>query len=83
MREVALSTVDNPFNPFGQWDEWYAFDIASGYNSCSYLARIALTSSELSDQEEVAAIEAAVDEIVRFNPLGIYKKVVKEATNKN
>lgn len=82
MREVALSTVDNPFNPFGQWDEWYAFDLAHGYNSCSYLARIAVTSNELSDEEEATSIEAAVDEIVRINPLGIFKKVVKDEKKK-
>ena len=76
-REVALTTVDNPFNPFGQWDEWYAFDLAKGYNSCSYLARIAVTSDELSEDEERRAIEGAIDEIVRVNPLGVFRKQVK------
>ena len=27
MKEVMLTTFDNPFNPFEQFDEWEAFDV--------------------------------------------------------
>ena len=57
---------------------WYMFDVEKGYNSCSYLARIAKTSSDLTDKEYSEIIEAAVDEIVEMNILGIYEKVVYE-----
>ena len=40
---VMLSTIDNPFNPFDDFDSWFHYDIEKGYNSCSYLARIART----------------------------------------
>lgn len=76
MRDVMVTTTDNPYNPFTQFDQWYDFDIMQGYNTCSYLARIAKTSPDLSPMDQAIAIEEAVDEIVEMNILGIYKKVV-------
>ena len=73
---VALTTNDNPFDPFKQFDEWQAFDDYKGYGTCSYLARIVRTSEELSEASQLYALEAAIDEIIRMNPEGIYKKVV-------
>ncbi len=70
-----LTTVDNPYDPFTQFDEWYAFDTRSGYNTSSFLARIVLTSDELSEADQSLAIEHAIDEIVNENVNGMYKKV--------
>lgn len=70
-----LTTLDNPFNPFIQYDDWYAFDVAHGYNSCAYLARIVQSSLELSEQDEALAVATAIDEIVKLDLLGIYVKV--------
>lgn len=78
MRQSMLTTIDNPFNPFDQFDEWFAYDVSKGYHTCSYLARITKTSDELSPQDEDLAIEQAIDEIVRLNVLGIYRKVYKD-----
>ncbi len=78
MRSVMVTTADNPYDPFTQFDQWYAFDTIQGYNTCSYLARIAKTSPELSPMDQAIAIEEAVDEIVGMNVLGIYKKIVRE-----
>lgn len=78
MFETMLTTIDNPFDPFTQFDEWYAFDESKGYHTCGYLARITKSSDELSEADEELAIELAIDEIVRINILGIYKKVTKE-----
>lgn len=75
--DVFLTTLDNPFNPFEQFDQWYAFDTQKGYNTCNYLARIARSSDELSDADEDRIVEEAIDEIVELNILGIYKKVKK------
>lgn len=72
----ALTTVDNPYDPFDDFDHWFLFDITKGYNSCGYLARIARTSEQLTTREGLEEIERAIDEIVRFNPL-LYKKIVK------
>lgn len=76
--QFALTTKDNPFDPFTDFDKWFAYDEAKGYHSCSYLARIAKTSSQFSDQDQVLEINRAIDEIIKLNPLGIYTKVTRE-----
>jgi hypothetical protein len=75
MAAVMLTTVDNPFNPFTHWDEWYAFDEGHGYHSTGLLARIAKVSYDLSDADQELAIDDAIDEIVRENVTGMYRKV--------
>lgn len=78
MKAVMITTVDNPFDPFTQFDEWYSYDISKGYFTCSYLARIATIATEISDLDANLMNEKAIDEIIKFNPLGIYKKIEKE-----
>lgn len=74
---VMLTTTDNPYDPFDHWDEWLAWDIAHGYNTCCYLDRIATTTSEMSDPDQEEAIKSAIDEIVRLNINGKYKKIIR------
>lgn len=83
MSEVMVTTSDNPYDYFNQFDEWFAFDCQKGYFTCNYLARVAYSSDELSETEEAEAIEAAVDEIVRFNLTGNYKKVWNNSKKSN
>ena len=71
----AISTKDNPYNPIKQFDQWLQYDLEKGYNSCSYLSRIALTSDQMSSAEEEEEIERAIDEIISYDPLNIYIKV--------
>lgn len=71
----ALTTFDNPFDPFDQFLDWFLFDIEKGYNSCAYLDRIARTSDTLSDAENDREIERAIDEIIKYDFMNIYKKV--------
>jgi len=75
MSAVMLTTIDNPFNPFTQWDDWLRYDEDKKYYTCSYLARIAKTSDDLPDEENDRLIEYAIDEIVQLNINGLYKKV--------
>lgn len=70
-----LTTVDNPFSPVTQWDEWLQWDEACGYYTCSYLARVARSSPDLSDADEALAIEQAIEEIIEMNPNGLYRAV--------
>lgn len=77
-KRFALTTIDNPFDPFEQFDSWFMFDVEKGYNSCGYLARIMNDTDSFSDEETDAEIERAIDEIIQYDFLNIYKKVVKE-----
>lgn len=73
--EHMLTTVDNPYNPFTHFDEWYSWDMAAGYNTSAFLARVIRTSDDLSEADQDLAREEAIEEIVRENVLGRYRKV--------
>lgn len=76
--QLWITTNDNPFDFFTQFDDWYLFDESKGYHTCSLVARVARTSSELSDYENRIETERAIDQILSFDSFGIYKKIRKE-----
>ena len=68
MARAMLTTTDNPYNPFTQFDAWRAYDEAvAGYYTNSYLGRIAVLSPELSPKEMEHAVEDAIDEICEMD----------------
>lgn len=76
--ECMLTTIDNPFNPFTDFDKWFAYDEANGYHSCSYLANIMKTSDSFSVEDQMKEKERAIDEIVKLNINGMYRKVTRD-----
>ena len=82
--EYMLTTFDNPFDPFEQFTSWFMFDVEKGYNSCAYLGRIAKTSEQFSEEENKEVddeIERAIDEIIKYDFLNIYKKIKRNTVN--
>ena len=75
--KTMLSTIDNPFNPFENFDSWFLFDVEKGYNSCAYLARITKMSDEFTEDEEAEEIERAIDEIIKYDCMNLYIKVTE------
>jgi hypothetical protein len=75
---AMLTTDDNPYNPFDDYREWYAFDFSKGYHTPGLLARVAKVSEDLSESDQSAAIHDAIDEIISENLSGIHKKVTRE-----
>ena len=75
MLEHMLTTIDNPFNPFVDFDQWFQFDVSKGYNSSNLLARVCLTSDSLSEYDQSLAIEDAITEIVEENVSGVHVKI--------
>ena len=73
--ECRLTTFDNPFDPFEQFTSWFLFDVEKGYNTCSYLARILDLPDALSEQEIAEETEKAIDNIIKYDFMNIYKKV--------
>ena len=73
----ALTTFDNPFNPFSDFTQWFLYDEKKGYHSTAYLGRIARTSDQLSEEENDKETERAIDEIIKYDELGNYKKVTQ------
>ena len=76
--EVMLTTFDNPYDPFDEFDSWFLYDIEKGYYTCSLLARIARSSEEFSVTEDKAETERAIDQIIDYDFLNIYKKVTRD-----
>lgn len=77
MTRYALTTFDNPYDPFDNFDEWLIFDMDKGYNSCAYLGRITKFSDTMSEEEESLEVSRAIDEIIKFDPFKLYKKIEK------
>jgi hypothetical protein len=75
--EYMLTTVDNPFDPFTRFDEWNAYDISMGYGTCAFLARMTMGSHDLSEPDQLLAINDAIDEIVEMNVSGMHRKVTR------
>ena len=81
--EHMLTTIDNPYDPFEQFDEWFAYDTQQGYNSCSLLERITKSSDEISEFDKALEVEAAIDEIVVENVNGLFKKVTRKGSSRH
>lgn len=76
-RLCRLTTTDNPYDPFDEFDNWFLFDVEKGYNTCDYIARIAKTSDLFTDKENNDEVERAIDEIIKYDFRNIYKKVIR------
>lgn len=81
MIKARLTTVDNPYDPFDEFREWYKFDEMMGYHTTSYLARIVASSNELSEADQEFAIKTSIDSIVEENISGRYRKVERDFPN--
>lgn len=79
--EYMLTTVDNPFDPFTQFDEWLVWDHNAGYDTPALLDRVANQSDEMSEADQSQAVDLAMDEIVRENVSGMHKKVQATTTS--
>jgi len=72
---AMLTTVDNPYNPYTQWDDWFAFDERHGYHTSGLLARLIIDSDEMTEGDLAFARDQAIDEIVSRNETGLYRRV--------
>lgn len=75
MAEHMLSTKDNPWNPWTEFTQWNTWDMEAGYHTLSYLARITISSDEISQADQDLAVEYAIEEIIRLHDGEIYVAV--------
>lgn len=76
--DYMLTTYDNPYDPFTQFEQWKTFDEqVMHYCTCGLIDRMALTSDELSDRENDLAIDHAVIDILNMFP-GLYRTVERK-----
>ena len=75
MANCALTTMDNPYNPFKKFKEWYNYDVTHGYNTCAWLDRYCKTSVMFEEDKMLGDIEDGMNAFLALNPFGIHMKV--------
>lgn len=77
-KAFMLSTVDNPYSPFTQFEEWYAFDELKGYGTLSTMAYLITTSQELSMVDQEEAIDDVINDMMKYDFFDRYIKVYED-----
>lgn len=71
-----LTTVDNPYDPSIDFDSWRRYDLDHGYDCCGMLARFCFPVDSMTDFEFDSEVNRAIDEIIKYDPLEVYTKLV-------
>ena len=79
MATSMLTTIDNPFDPFEDFTSWMLFDKEKGYDSSERLMRIAKLSDDMTQKEVDDEIERAINEIIKYDFMNIYKKITQKS----
>lgn len=80
-KDSMLTTFDNPFNPFNDFDRWWKEDLLLGHDCCGLLARESNVSDVANDNVNDKAIIDAMKKITKDNPT-IYKIVYESDFDK-
>lgn len=64
MINVAITTIDNPYDPFDQYELWRQYDEEKGYYSNQLLDRVMSIDSDLPDEFVDELTEQAIDDII-------------------
>lgn len=76
--DYMITTTDNPFDPFTEFDSWYQYD-EPRYHTCEYVARLSNVNEELlTDDENAQNLYDTYKRIVTNDFLNLYKIVFKE-----
>lgn len=81
IKDCMLSTVDNPYDPFEQFNLWLMFDKEKGYDSCERLARLVNLTDDMTQKEIDEETERAIDELIKLDFTDTFIKVYKESTD--
>lgn len=76
-KPLMLSTKDNPFNPFKDFNNWYNFDVMNGYNSCQMVDRFSLDTDDLAEIDQIMLTNDAIKEIIRNDMTKMYIAIPK------
>lgn len=73
--ESMLTTVDNPYNPFINFDDWYRYDRDHKHYCCERLAEVVGDLKDSNEVEKIKIAESAINYIIANDVLGKYAKV--------
>ena len=72
-----ITTFDNPYDPFEEYELWYQFDTIQGYNTCGKVAAFVHSTYDMSEAIEDESFEQGYNDLLESDKLGIYLKVTK------
>lgn len=83
-KDLWVTTVDNPFDPFSQWDLWYDYDEKMGYGTCREIAKLCPGSPlNLSDYEYEEETNQAIQTLCeRYYPYEVWVPCIKGKTQR-
>ena len=82
-KECAITTIDNPFDPFEQFTSWLLFDAEKGYYSNNKVARLANFEEDMTEQEMLEENERAIDLLISIDFTDTFKKVYRKSPETN
>lgn len=72
--ECAITTKDNPHDPFDNFAQWDLFDKEHGYCSNQKVARLVHFTEDMTEQEMLAENERAIDRLIALDFTGTFVK---------
>lgn len=70
--DVAITTEDNPYDPFNEFKSWLTYDIQQGYYTCEKLAAIVHNLPDsLTQEENNYFVNEAINDLIKK---GCYNK---------
>ena len=79
--DFALTTSDNFFDPFENFESWFAFDQANNYNSSGLIDRLAFTVTDLGNNLEKESSVNAMQDAIRLDLTGKRRIIVRPVDN--
>lgn len=68
-KEIMITTIDNPYDPFTQSADWYHFDTEEKYFTYNYVDRVVQEAySEDKEHTEEEKYDLAMRDIVKLMP---------------
>ena len=72
---AMVTTYDNPFNPWIDYEGWRVWDISHGYNTESMIAHFANYSETMGVNDSLIEFNRASDELIDTFGNKIWKKI--------
>jgi hypothetical protein len=80
--DYMVTTMDNEWNPFTHWREWWDTDHARGHNTCEKLDDYCKTTIMQDDKYIDEDIDFGVELFLENNVTGLWYKLYREDGDK-
>ena len=78
-KECMITTFDNPYNPFDEFNLWLMFDKEKGYNSCERMMRLANITEDMTQIEIDAECDRAMDRLIELDFTNTFTRFFRDS----